>query len=249
MAPARRQICAGAFALGAMAWAARSVAHAFVAPAIGANVVALRGATAAHNTADPATVERSTAGLLAAAAGTAAAAVAVWGSRSSAPRTQMRYTTEKILPSLTWLKTGLKSGDLAPGEFVGTCLGGVDVCIGKTQGGKLFCLGDKAPPLGIPFSQGAEVVGDKILEAQYGTAFDCFSGLPEGQWCPQPPLLGGVIGWFMGGPQAVAKFDIREAFLSSDIEIQVDTNAKKAYEADYWKGLLDAQGKDDGTYY
>jgi len=23
----------------------------------------------------------------------------------------------------------------------------------------------------------------------------------------------------------------------------------QAYEADYWKGLLDAQGKNDGTYY
>ena len=30
---------------------------------------------------------------------------------------------------------------------------------------------------------------------------------------------------------------------------KVDTNAKKAYEADYWKGILDAQGKNDGTYY
>eukprot|EP00971_Amphidinium_carterae_P230203 4568750-Amphidinium_carterae.1 len=37
--------------------------------------------------------------------------------------------------------------------------------------------------------------------------------------------------------------------LSATIEVQVDTNAKKAYEADYWKGVLDAQGKNDGTYY
>ena len=29
---------------------------------------------------------------------------------------------------------------------------------------------------------------------------------------------------------------------TGDVEVLVDTNAKKAYEAWYWKGLLDAQG-------
>merc|ERR1712151_76382 len=43
--------------------------------------------------------------------------------------------------------------------------------------------------------------------------------------------------------------DCRTSLFGDDIEVLVDTNAKKAYEADYWKGLLDAQGKDDGTYY
>ena len=46
-------------------------------------------------------------------------------------------------------------------------------------------------------------------------------------------------------------FEVRQGgFLGSgEVEVLVDTNAKKAYEANYWKGLLDAQGKDDGTYY
>jgi len=46
-------------------------------------------------------------------------------------------------------------------------------------------------------------------------------------------------------------FECRESgFLGGgNIEVLVDTNAKKAYEADYWKGILDAQGKDDGSYY
>merc|ERR1712187_372857 len=84
---------------------------------------------------------------------------------------------------------------------------------------------------------------------QYGSTFDVFTGMPEGEWCPEPPVLGGLIGAFMGGPQAVAVFEVRESLFGGDIEVQVDTNAKKAYEADYWKGVLDAQGKDDGTYY
>jgi len=49
----------------------------------------------------------------------------------------------------------------------------------------------------------------------------------------------------------IATFEIREAgfFGGGELEIQIDTNAKAAYEADYWKGILDAQGKNDGTYY
>jgi len=39
------------------------------------------------------------------------------------------------------------------------------------------------------------------------------------------------------------------ATISSSSQVEVDANARKAYEADYWKGLLDAQGKNDGTYY
>jgi len=93
------------------------------------------------------------------------------------------------------------------------------------------------------------VEGETIIEPQYGTVFDCLTGLPVGDWCPSPPVVGQLIGAFMGGPQAVATFEVREAFMSGAIEVQVDVNAKKAYEADYWKGLLDAQGKVDGTYY
>jgi len=161
----------------------------------------------------------------------------------------MRYTTKKIYPSMAWLKAPFKSKDLANGDIRVACLGGLDICIGRTQGGKLFALGDKAPPTGVSFSLGAEIEGDTIVEAQYGCRFDCFSGMPVGDWCPQPPLVGALVGAFMGGPQAVATFQVREAFMSSDLEVNVDINAKKAYEADYWKGLLDAQGKVDGTYY
>merc|ERR1712060_823925 len=78
--------------------------------------------------------------------------------------------------------------------------------------------------------------------------FDVFTGLPEGDWCPFPPVIGATIGAVTGGPTAIAIFQSRETLFGNEIEVLVDTNLKRAFEADYWKGVLDAQGKDDGTY-
>jgi len=187
-------------------------------------------------------------------AGLAIAAAAVLLARDTrrcrlpggAARTPLRYTTQTITPSLTWLKAGFSLG---PGEIRVVCLAGCDVCVGKTSSGKSFAVGDKAPPTGISFAAGAEMQGDLLIEPQYGNAFNVFTGLPEGDWCPSPPFIGGLVGAFMGGPQAVSVFETREGIFGGEIEVLVDTNAKRAYEADYWKGILDAQGKDDGTYY
>ena len=33
------------------------------------------------------------------------------------------------------------------------------------------------------------------------------------------------------------------------IQVEVDVNYKAAYESNYWRGILDAQGKTDGGYY
>ena len=34
-----------------------------------------------------------------------------------------------------------------------------------------------------------------------------------------------------------------------NLMVQVDVNAKAAFEAKYWSGVLDAQGKANGKYY
>lgn len=167
-------------------------------------------------------------------------------------RTSMKYTTKQILPFLQWIKTGVQASDIEPSQFDVRVLAGCDICFGKTESGKLFAIGDKAPPTGVSFSIGGELEGDTMIEAQYGNRFNVFSGNPEGEWCPNPPILGKAIAAFMGDEaQAIATFEIREAgfFGGGELEIQIDTNAKAAYEADYWKGILDAQGKNDGTYY
>ena len=35
----------------------------------------------------------------------------------------------------------------------------------------------------------------------------------------------------------------------ANIQVEVDVNYKLAYESNYWRGILDAQGKTDGGYY
>lgn len=179
------------------------------------------------------------------AAGAVGAACASAGKR----KTALRYTTQSILPSLVWLKTGFKASDLDGALLRTVSLVGVDIALGKTASGKLFALGDKAPPTGISLGIGGAVEGELVVEPQYGCRFDPFTGNPQGDWCPSPPIIGQAIGAFMGGPQALATFETRTAFLTGDIEVLVDANTRRAYEADYWKGILDAQGKDDGTYY
>ena len=156
-----------------------------------------------------------------------------------------QYSTDKILPNMAWQSAGFGAGELEEGEIRTVTLAGLDIAIGKTESGKIFAVGDKAPPTGISLSQGGYVEGEFVVEPQYGSKFDAFTGDVE-EWCTFPPLLGPAIGLFMGGPTMIATFNCRD---SGGIQVEVDTNARKAYEADYWKGLLDAQGKNDGTYY
>merc|ERR1719412_748901 len=139
-------------------------------------------------------------------------------------KTARHYTTAKILPNMQYLSAGFGGNDLEQGEIRTVTLAGLDIAIGKTESGKLFAVGDKAPPTGISLSQGGYVEGECVVEPQYGSKFDVF----------------------MGGPTMIATFQCRDG---GSIQVEVDTNARKAYEADYWKGLLDAQGKNDGTYY
>jgi len=41
--------------------------------------------------------------------------------------------------------------------------------------------------------------------------------------------------------KSLAIFDVCSNFFGDDIEVLVDMNAKKTWEADHWKGVLDAQ--------
>jgi len=174
-----------------------------------------------------------------------AAGVAAGMMKKRSNKTACHYTTEKILPNMVWQSAGFSSSDLEQGEIRTVTLAGLDIAIGKTDSGKLFAVGDKAPPTGISLSQGGYIEGEVVVEPQYGSKFDVFTG-DVMDWCTFPPILGPAIGLFMGGPTMIATFNVRE---SGGVQVEVDTNARKAYEADYWKGLLDAQGKNDGTYY
>jgi len=164
-------------------------------------------------------------------------------------KTVARYTTQVILPALAWLKTGVKKGDLAPRQLKAVTLAGNDVLIGKTEANQLFCVGNLCPHIGTPMSEGADVIGDVIVCPLHGSSFKVTTGELI-DWCVSPPIIGPLTGLVIEKKNLLV-FECREGgFLGTgDIEVLVDTNAKKAYEADYWKGLLDAQGKDDGSYY
>lgn len=170
-------------------------------------------------------------------------------SETGVSKTAARYTTQTILPSLAWIKTGVKASELKPTELRALTLAGNDVLIGKTEAGALFCVGNLCPHIGTPMSEGADVIGDVIVCPLHGSSFKVTNGELI-DWCVSPPIIGPLTGLIVEKKNLLV-FEARQGgFLGSgEVEVLVDTNAKKAYEANYWKGLLDAQGKDDGTYY
>ena len=181
----------------------------------------------------------------------ACSVIAAAGLASSRKRskTAARYTTQTILPSLAWIKSGVKASELQPTELRALTLAGNDVLIGKTEAGALFCVGNLCPHIGTPMSEGADVIGDVIVCPLHGSSFKVTNGELI-DWCVSPPVIGPLTGLIVEKKNLLV-FECRQGgFLGSgEVEVLVDTNAKKAYEANYWKGLLDAQGKDDGTYY
>lgn len=211
----------------------------------GAQAPALRGARTQGD------ASFSSLGMTSVAATTAAfgVAAAVARSRKREAKTAAKYTTQTILPSLAWIKTGVKASELKNTELKALTLAGNDVLIGKTEAGALFCVGNLCPHIGTPMSEGADVIGDVIVCPLHGSSFKVTNGELI-DWCVSPPIIGPLTGLIVEKKNLLV-FECRQGgFLGSgEVEVLVDTNAKKAYEANYWKGLLDAQGKDDGTYY
>jgi len=222
----------------------------FVSPFGRSSPAQLRGhATKVETTAQQESGNTGTFGVAAAATAlTLAAAAGVAKRRTSKTTTQ--YTTQVILPALQWLKSGINLGDLNPKELVAKTIGGNDVLIGKDESGTLFCVANLCPHIGTPMSEGADVIGDVIVCPLHGSSFSTKTGSMI-DWCPSPPIIGPLTGLIVDKKNLLI-FETRSGGLfggGGEVEVLVDTNAKKAYEADYWKGILDAQGKNDGTYY
>merc|ERR1719221_684214 len=132
---------------------------------------------------------------------------------TSAPaKTAARYTTQVILPSLQWVKTGLKGSDLVPTELRAKNLGGTDVLVGKDGNGKIFCVGNLCPHIGPPMSEGADVIGDVIVCPLHGSSFKVTTGELI-DWCPSPPIIGPLTG-FVIEKKNLAVFEIRTSFFS-----------------------------------
>jgi len=129
-----------------------------------------------------------------------------------------------------------------PGSATSGVAGGLAICIAVDEKGSIYALGDKCPPVNQPLSFG-KVQGGCISDPVLGTKFDLKTGEVV-DWCP------GGLGKLIGGafsPTGVPTYPVRKS--GNSIDVQVDVNAKFNFEANYWSGILDAQGKDDGKYY
>merc|ERR1719251_343368 len=129
------------------------------------------------------------------------------------------------------------------GKATSGVAGGLAICIAVDEKGSVFALGDKCPPVNQPLSFG-KVGGGVIKDPVLGTEFSLKTGEVAGAWCPSGigKLLGGLF-----DPVGVPTYPVRTK--GANVEVQVDVNYKANFEAQYWSGVLDAQGKADGKYY
>jgi len=130
-----------------------------------------------------------------------------------------------------------------PGRATSGVAGGLAICIAVDPNGSVYALGDKCPPVNQPLSFGTVNSDGTIQDPVLGTKFSLKTGEVV-DWCPSG--LGRVIGGVFT-PTGVPSYPVRQR--GGNLEIQVDVNAKANFEANYWKGVLDAQGKSDGSYY
>lgn len=149
----------------------------------------------------------------------------------------------KYKPAIRYVPC-IKVSDLPkPGKATSGVAGGLAICIAVDSKGAVYALGDKCPPVNQPLSFG-KVEGNTIQDPVLGTKFSLKTGEVVGPWCPSGigKLIGGAF-----SPEGVPTFPVKVS--GSNVEVQVDVNAKLNFEAGYWSGILDAQGKADGKYY
>jgi nitrite reductase/ring-hydroxylating ferredoxin subunit len=151
----------------------------------------------------------------------------------------------KILPSKLAYCQCISLKDLPPPGFATSGVaGGLAICIAVDPKGAVYALGDKCPPVNQPLSFGKVNSDGTISDPVLGTKFSLKTGQVVGAWCPSGigKLLGGLF-----EPTGVPSFPVKKS--GKSIDVQVDVNAKANFEANYWTGALDAQGKADGKYY
>merc|ERR1719409_1745288 len=166
-----------------------------------------------------------------------AKAKSVLASRSAEPEMSGAIPTKKQWVAFVAAK------DCPPGTVASGFKFGQEIAIANDKG-SLYALANKLPPTGQPATFG-EIQGKGILkEPVSGTCFNMKTGKPVGEWCP---TLVGKIFRLLVGPSDVVTYPVRKS--GNNIEVQVNVNAKAQFEANYWRGVLDSQGKVDGGYY
>jgi len=162
--------------------------------------------------------------------------------RLSSPEMIAGTDPNKVPVKNVWVPFA-KADDVKPGEVVSGFQYGQEVAIASTKGGKLYGLSNKLPPTGQPATL-AELKGDTIVEPLSGTVYDLSTGKVK-DWCPS--LIGKLLLGRLIPKEDVETFKVRKS--GKTISVLINVNAKKQFEAGYWRGVLDAQGKVDGGYY
>jgi nitrite reductase/ring-hydroxylating ferredoxin subunit len=142
----------------------------------------------------------------------------------------------------SWI-TFVSTKECPPGQIASGFRYGQEIAVANDKG-QLYAISNKLPPTGQPATF-ATLEGKGLMkEPVTGTLFNMKTGKPVGEWCPS---LVGKLFRLLVGPQEVPVYPVRKS--GNNIEVQINVNAKAQFEANYWRGVLDSQGKVDGGYY
>ena len=158
----------------------------------------------------------------------------------------MMGPTETFDEKNVWIRT-LSTTNVPVGDMIGIDIAEQSILIVHTKKNKWYALSNRSAYLGIPLEYGMLNDDDTISCPQSQTKFDLESGQVVGEWIPFPPVLKNVLRVVVGNPVDIATYPIR--IKSNTIEVLIDVNYAQAYEQKYWKGILDAKGKETGEYY
>mmetsp|Transcript_987 Transcript_987/g.2176 ORF Transcript_987/g.2176 Transcript_987/m.2176 type:complete len:310 (+) Transcript_987:209-1138(+) len=145
---------------------------------------------------------------------------------------------------------------VGPGQIIPCVVNGLDIIIFASRDGqRLDAFANACPHLGSPFDLATierKPVKDKgrtddgtgdgcvdcIVCPVHRTAFEMQSGDVRGEWCPYPPVIGGVMG-YMKPKSGLVKFAVR--LRGKNVEVRIATsvaNVGKGKEgADGVKGI------------
>lgn len=140
-----------------------------------------------------------------------------------------------------------KASDCPPGAIASGFRYGQELAIANV-GGSLYALSNKLPPTGQPATLGTieKLSGQPVIvEPVSGTCFSLKSGKVTGPWCPS--TVGRLLLQFIVQPSDVPVYPVRKS--GDKIQCQINVNLKAQFESNYWRGILDSQGKVDGGYY
>jgi len=133
--------------------------------------------------------------------------------------------------------------DVKPGEIDAGFQYGQEIAI-VNDGGTLYAMSNKMPPTSQPVTF-ANLLGKGIIQEPITlTKFSLKTGKPVGDWCPS--LVGKAFSLLVA-PSNVPVYPCRKN--GKNVQVLINVNAKQQFEAKYWRGVLDAQGKVDGGYY